>query len=68
MNSRTTDITHFAIVFHYDVTTKALETLRNTINYLWRHSENNGKVRDVYLFIHIYSGKKACTEYKINML
>ena len=24
-HSQTTDITHFAIVFHYDITTKALE-------------------------------------------
>ena len=34
MDSQTTDITHFAIVFHYDVTTKELETLRSTANFL----------------------------------
>ena len=28
MKSQTTDITHFAVVFHYDVTIKALEKLR----------------------------------------
>ena len=38
MDSQTTDITHFAVVFHYDVTTKALETLRSTAN-LWCHNE-----------------------------
>ena len=34
MESQTMDITHFAVVFHYDVKTKALETLRSTANYL----------------------------------
>ena len=34
MDSQTTDITHFAVVFHYDVTIKALETLQSTANYL----------------------------------
>ena len=47
MDSQTTDITHFAVVFHYDITIKALETLRNTANYSWRHSEKNGKVRSL---------------------
>ena len=47
MGSQTTDITHFAVVFYYDVTLKH-----------WKHYEaqlitydvimkNNGKVRDV---------------------
>ena len=39
MGSQTTDIMHFAVVFHYDVTTKALETLQSTANYLWLHNE-----------------------------
>ena len=39
MDSQTTEITHFAVVFHYDVTIKALETLRSTANNLWRHTE-----------------------------
>ena len=30
MDSQTTDITHFAVVFHYDVTIKTLEILRST--------------------------------------
>ena len=30
MDCQTTDITHFAVVFHYDLTIKALETLRST--------------------------------------
>ena len=34
VDSQTRDITHFAVVFHYDVTTKALETLRSTAIYL----------------------------------
>ena len=34
MDSQTTDITHFAVVSHYDVTIKALETFRNTAYYL----------------------------------
>ena len=33
-DSQTTDITLFAVVFHYDVTIKTLETLRSTANYL----------------------------------
>ena len=47
MDSQTTDITHFAVVFRYDVTVNALDILRSTANYLWRHDENNGKVHDV---------------------
>ena len=46
MDSQTTDITHFAVVFHYDVTIKALEILRSTANYDVI-MKNNGKVRDV---------------------
>ena len=34
MDNLTTDITQFAVVFPYDVTIKALETLRSTANYL----------------------------------
>ena len=34
MDCQTTDITHFAVVFHYDVTIEALETLRSTANNL----------------------------------
>ena len=34
MESQTTDITHFDVVFHYDVTIKASEKLRSTANYL----------------------------------
>ena len=34
MDCQTTDITHFAVVFHYDVTTEALETIRSTANNL----------------------------------
>ena len=34
MDSQTTDITHFAVVFHYEVSIKTLETLRSTANYL----------------------------------
>ena len=34
MDSQTTDITHFVVVFHYDITIKGLETLRSTANYL----------------------------------
>ena len=34
MDSQTTDITHFAVVFRYDVTIKALETIRSTSIYL----------------------------------
>ena len=30
MNSQTTDITHFAGIFHKDVTIKALDTLQGT--------------------------------------
>ena len=34
------DITHFAIVFNYDVTIlKAQETLRRTANNLWSHNK-----------------------------
>ena len=29
MHSQITDITHFAVVFYYGVTIKAVETLRN---------------------------------------
>ena len=32
IDSQTTDITHFAVVFHYDVTIKVLEPLRRTTN------------------------------------
>ena len=39
MDSQTTDIAHFAVVFLYDITDKAMETLRSTANYLWRHNE-----------------------------
>ena len=39
MNSQAMDITHFAVVFHYYATIKALETLRSTANYLCRHNE-----------------------------
>ena len=38
MDSQAKDITHFAIVFHYDVTIKALETLQSTANYLWHNN------------------------------
>ena len=38
-DSQTTDITHFAVVFNYDVTIKALEILRSTAKCLWRHNE-----------------------------
>ena len=34
MDSQTTDIMHFTVVFRYDVTIKALETLRSTAIYL----------------------------------
>ena len=34
MDSQTTDITHCAVVFHYEVTIKALETLDSTANNL----------------------------------
>ena len=34
MDSQTTDIAHFAAVFHYDVTFKSLGTLRGTANNL----------------------------------
>ena len=34
MHSQTTDITHFTVVFHYGVTIKAVETLRNTATLL----------------------------------
>ena len=34
MDSQTTDITHLAVVFPYDVTIKALEILRSTANYI----------------------------------
>ena len=48
-DSQTTDITNFAVVFHYDVTIKALERLQSSAYYLWRDNimKNNGKVRDV---------------------
>ena len=46
LESQTTDITHFAVVFHYDVTIKALETLRSKITYDVI-MKNNGKLRDV---------------------
>ena len=32
MDSQTMDITHFADIFHYDVTMQALKRLRNAIN------------------------------------
>ena len=38
MDSQTTDIRHLADIFHYDVPIQALETLRNTMNFLWRNN------------------------------
>ena len=46
-DSQTTDITHFAVVFNYDVTIEALEILRSTTNAYDVKMKNNGKVRDV---------------------
>ena len=39
MDSQTTDIQHFAIVIHDDITIKTLETLRRTANHLLHHNE-----------------------------
>ena len=39
VDSQTTDIAHFGVVLHYDVTMKALEILRSRDIYLWRHNE-----------------------------
>ena len=39
MDSQTTDITHFAVVFNYDVTIEALEILQSSAKCLWRHNE-----------------------------
>ena len=38
-DSQTMDITHFAVVFNYDVTIEALEILRSTAKCLWRHND-----------------------------
>ena len=46
-DSQTTDITHFAVVFNYDITIKALEILRSTAKCLWCIMKNNVKVCDV---------------------
>ena len=50
-DSQTTDITHFAVVFHYDVTIESLEILRSTakkkVNAYDVIMKNNGKVLDV---------------------
>ena len=43
MESQTTDITHFAVVFHYDVTIKAMETLQSTANYSYDVIVNSEK-------------------------
>ena len=48
MESQTTDITLFAVAFHYDGTIKALETLWNTAYDLWRQNENNDIVCEVH--------------------
>ena len=40
IDSRTTDITHFADIFHHDVIANALKTLQNTMNHLWRNNSN----------------------------
>ena len=49
MESQTTDITHFAVVFHHNAAMKALKTLRSTTNYMYLDviMKNNGKVCDV---------------------
>ena len=47
MDSQTTDITHFAVVFAYDVTIKALDTLRSTAYNYDVIMKINCKVRDV---------------------
>ena len=41
MDSQTTDFTHFDVVFRYDVTIKALETLWSIAIYLLHHDELN---------------------------
>ena len=48
MDSQTTDIKHFAVVFHYDVTTKALETQLITYDVIMK---NNSKVCDVHSLV-----------------
>ena len=45
MDSQTTDITHFAVVFHYDVTTKALKHYEAQLITYDVIMKNNGKVR-----------------------
>ena len=42
-DSQTTDITHFAFVFHYDITIKALETLWSTANITYDVIMKNAK-------------------------